>query len=290
MIGAIIGDIVGSLYEGSSLNWVDDKNFPLFAKEWSRFTDDTVLTCATADAILSVIMPNSVNIMGLPGFGSSYKMWALKYPNRGYGSSFQEWVDTKDSEHYIVNKSYANGCMMRCSPIGLYYSMFESNMNNMYKMAESSIYQTHNSPESGRGIKSIVSAIRMSLNGFTKLQIKAYIEENFGHMLDTSVEYWRNHPKPNIRCNLTAPQALVCFMESTDYESAIRNAVYTKGDTDTIAAIAGSIAEAFYGVRSIPQEMIDGAKERITPEMIKLTNEFYAKIGEYHEQYRDFII
>ena len=289
MIGAIIGDIVGSPYEGSSLNWVDDKNFPLFAKEWSRFTDDTVLTCATADAILSVIMPNSVNIMGLPGFGSSYKMWALKYPNRGYGSSFQEWVDTKDSEHYIVNKSYANGCMMRCSPIGLYYDDLEECQFH----AKRSIEYTHNSPEASRGVQSIVSAIHMALHGHTKLQIQAYVEENFGHMLDLTVEQWRIHPKPNIRCNITAPQALVCFMESTDYESAIRNAVYTKGDTDTIAAIAGSIAEAYYGIRSIPQFAIDEMKQRISPEMIDVINEFYTHLGHHgpkHVQYEGFQI
>jgi ADP-ribosylglycohydrolase len=277
MIGAIIGDIVGSPYEGSSLNWVDDRNFPLFAKQWSRFTDDTILTCATADALLHPVRGEGEN------FPLRFRDWALKYPGRGYGSGFQEWVDNGGT---TVNKSYANGCMMRCSPIGLFCQDYAIAMIR----AKQSIENTHNSPEAERGAKSIVSAIHMALNGYTKLQIQGFVEENFGHMLDMSVEDWRNHPKPNIRCNLTAPQALVCFMESTDYESAVRNAVYTKGDTDTIAAIAGSIAEAFYGVRSIPQEMIDGAKERMTPEMIELTNEFYAKIGEYHEQYRDFII
>lgn len=277
MIGAIIGDIVGSPYEGSSLNWVDDRSFPLFAKQWSRFTDDTILTCATADALLHTVWGEGEK------FPIRYRDWALKYPGRGYGSGFQEWVDNGGT---TVNKSYANGCMMRCSPIGLFCKDYSVAMIR----AKQSIESTHDSQESERGVKSIVSAIHMALNGSTKLQIRGYVEEQFGHMLDMSVEDWRNHRKPSIRCNLTAPQALVCFMESTDYESAIRNAVYTKGDTDTIAAIAGSIAEAFYGVRSIPQEMIDGAKERMTTEMIELTNEFYAKIGEYHEQYRDFII
>jgi ADP-ribosylglycohydrolase len=109
-------------------------------------------------------------------------------------------------------------------------------------------------------------------------------------MLDMTVEELREMPKTTIRCNVTAPQALICFMESTDYESAIRNAVYTKGDTDTIAAIAGSIAEAFYGVRSIPQIMIDEAKQRLTPEMIELVNQFYLTIGEFDENYKGFQI
>ena len=130
----------------------------------------------------------------------------------------------------------------------------------------------------------------MALHGSTKLQIKAYVEENFGHMMDMNVEQLRELPKTTIRCNVTTPQALICFMESDSYESAIRNAVYTKGDTDTISSIAGSIAEAFYGVKSIPQEMIDGMKERITPEMIELINKFYGVIGEYHEQYKGFQI
>jgi len=276
MIGAIIGDIVGSPYEGSHMNWVDDRNFPLFAKQWSRFTDDTILTCATADALLHFID-------GKPNFGLRYLEWALKYPGRGYGSGFQEWVDMGGKTE---NKSFANGCMMRCSPIALYCQDFDMANN----MAYESILSTHNSPESARGVKSIVSAIWMSLFGNNKAQIRGVIEEQNGHMLDLSVEDWRNHRKPSIRCNLTAPQALTCFMESDDYESAIRNAVYTKGDTDTIAAIAGSIAEAFYGVRSIPQYMIDGAKERMDPEMIELVNEFYGVIGDRMEDYKGFKI
>lgn len=277
MIGAIIGDIVGSPYEGSHLNWVDDRNFPLFAKQYSRFTDDTVLTCATADALLHPLSGHDDN------FAIRYREWALKYPGRGYGSGFQQWVDIGG---LTVNNSYANGAMMRCSPIALYCSLLPT----AQVIAERSIVATHNSPESKRGVCSIVSAIHMALNGSTKLQIKGYIEEHYGHMLDLTVEQWRQHPKPNIRCNLSAPQALTCFMESTDYESAIRNAVYTKGDTDTIAAIAGSIAEAFYGVKSIPPVMVAGMKERITPEMVELINEFYGVIGNNLDMYRGFQI
>lgn len=268
MIGAIIGDIVGSPYEGSHLNWVDDKNFPLFADKWSRFTDDTILTCATADALLND-----------KPFAEKYMEWNLKYPGRGYGSGFQAWVDEGGTK---INGSYANGCMMRCSPIPL----FVNDLDIVDELAIDSIKMTHRSPESERGVLSIVTAIFMANNGNSKNQIKAIVEEYYGHMLDLSVEEWRAHPKPSIRCNLSAPQALVCFMEGDDYESTIRNAVYTKGDTDTTAAIAGSIAEAFYGVKSIPQEMIDGAKERMTLEMIELVNRFYSKIGEYQPKYK----
>jgi len=288
MIGTIIGDIIGSPYEGSRLNWVDDKSFPLFSDETSRFTDDTILTCATADAILKIgdIRHDDNNDLILSVdkvFAEKYMEWNLKYPGRGYGNGFQQWVDDGGK---TINPSYANGCMMRCSPIPLFYK----NLNEIYNNALNSIKMTHNSPESERGILSIVSAIYLALQGADKSQIKTFVEEQFGHMLDLTVEQWREHPKTSIRCNISAPQSLVCFMEGNSYEEVIRNAVYTKGDTDTTAAIAGSIAEAFYGVKSIPQEMIDGAKQRMTPEMIELTNKFYQHIGCYHKQYEGFQI
>ena len=278
MIGAIIGDIVGSPYEGSHSASVDVKDFPLFSEKTSRFTDDTVLTCATADALIHATINDEFE-----NFALKYKEWAIKYPNRGYGSAFREWIGNGGTN---INTSYANGCMMRCSPIALYTQDYSYALMK----ARDSIRMTHNSPESERGVQSIVTAIHMALNGTTKLEIKTFIEENFGHMLDLTVEQWRQHPKTSIRCNITAPQALVCFMEGTDYESTIRNAVYTKGDTDTIAAIAGSIAEAYYGVDTIPKYMIDEMKLRITPEMVTLINDFYKYIGDTHSQYKDFSI
>lgn len=288
MIGAIIGDIVGSPYEGSVLNWVDDKTFPLFANEMSRFTDDTILTCAAAEALLKIgDNRRDDNVEPLIPvdkiFADKYIEWNLKYPGRGYGSGFQQWVDEGGIKS---NPSFANGCMMRCSPIALYFTDFDS----IYDASMASIKMTHNSAESERGILSITSAIHMALKDASKLQIKAFVEEQCGHMLDMTVEEWRVHPKPSIRCNLSAPQSLVCFMEGNSYEEVIRNAVYTKGDTDTTGAIAGAIAEAFYGVKSIPQEMIDGAKARMTSEMIELVNKFYSHIGEYQEKYKGFQI
>ena len=288
MIGTIIGDIVGSPYEGSYLRFVDDRNFPLFDETNGRFTDDTVLTCAVADALLDMSHHNGRKGHYPPDFRSKFIEWTAKYPGRGYGSAYSVWAAQGG---IMKNKSYANGAMMRCSPIAFFY---ENHLGTdiLLDVAAESIEWTHNSPEALRGVSSIVSAIWMAGKKKSKLEIKEHIEENYGHMLDLTVEQWRQHPKPNIRCNLTAPQALVCSMESTDYESAIRHALYTKGDTDTITAITGGIAQAFYGVRSIPQYMIDEAKKRMTPEMISLVNEFYEKLEKSYtkSQYVGFRI
>lgn len=270
MIGAIIGDIVGSRFESSPKYPkppVKDRDFELFTKE-CRFTDDTVLTCATADAILHT------TIFGGPQYGKAYKKWGTKYPDRGYGSGFKKWL----SEPKLVsNNSYANGAMMRCSPIGLYYDKWADAMTQ----ANNSIQLTHNSPESLRGVQSIVAAIHMAKQGATKKEIRDYVEEHFGHMLDITVEQARLIPKTTIRCNVTAPQALVAFMESNDFESAIRNAVYIGGDTDTNAAIAGAIAEAFYGLETIPLEYISKMRDVLPEEMTDLLVTFYETTGYY---------
>ena len=266
MIGAIIGDIIGSPYEGGYRRSVTTKEFPLFSTD-SRFTDDSVLTCATAQALMQP------SLSPYPRrFAQQYKQWALRYPDRGYGSKFKEWVA---NPKFIVNNSYANGCMMRCSPIAIFYNDRETAL----KRALQSIQYTHSSPESARGVLSIVEAIWMARHGASKEEIKARVQEQYGHMLNLSLKELRAKASRDIRCNLTAPQALICFMESRDYEEAVRNAVYTLGDTDTIAAIAGAIAEQYYGANSIPSRITSPAKIRLSSEMDEVINTFYAKCG-----------
>lgn len=267
MIGAIIGDIIGSPYEGSHKKWVDDKNFPLLIPE-SKFTDDTVLTCATAQAIIGP----SLSLWKMR-FAQQYKAWGTGYPDRGYGKRFKEWMAFPKMQ--VVN-SYANGCMMRCSPIAMFY---DYNRDIALTRALQSIEYTHKSPESARGVQAIVDAIWMARNGFSKDDIKARVQEQYGHMLNMTVDEWRLKSSRDIRCNLSAPQALVCFMESTDFESAIRNAVYTKGDTDTHAAIAGALAESFYGLHTIPRHLIVAARTYMNQEMIGIVREFYKRTG-----------
>ena len=175
---------------------------------------------------------------------------------------------------------------MRCSPIGFYYDTLPFAI----EVAKQSVLYTHNSPEAVRGVQSIVSAIWMAAHGKTKEEIKLHVEEYYGHMLDKSVEELRLMPKTSIRCNVTAPSALQCFMESTDYESAIRNAIYIGGDTDTNAAIAGAIAEAFYGWEAIPRAFIEKARIRLTPEIIRVVNEFYNDLHRMNIINRPFIL
>lgn len=262
MIGAIIGDIIGSAWE---MKFATPVGFPLFTEK-SRFTDDTVLTCATANTLL-----NGSFIPFKLRFAKQYKTWALNYPDRGYGSKFKAWVAEKK---YPILNSYADGCMMRCSPIAMFYEDRETALER----ALQSIAYTHNSPESARGVQSIVDAIWMAGHGASKEDIKARVQEHYGHMLNLTLLELRNRATKDIRCNLVAPQALTCFMESKDFESAIRNAVFIGGDTDTNAAIAGALAEAFYGIKSIPGEMFDEMYKLITPEMKGVIHDFYAKI------------
>jgi len=267
MIGAIIGDIVGSPYE---MKFTDNSGFPLFSEK-SRFTDDTVLTCATAQAIMRP------SLSPYPRrFAQQYKQWGLNYPDRGYGSKFKEWV--KLPKFPVIN-SYADGCMMRCSPIAMFYEERQLAL----KRALQSIAYTHASPESARGVQSIVDAIWLARHAATKDEIKAHVQEQYGHMLNRTLMELRTRTSKDIRCNLIAPQALTCFMESKDFESAIRNAVFIGGDTDTNAAIAGALAEAFYGYESIPAEMISKAMSFLPSEMAELINTFYGHTRKHRE-------
>jgi ADP-ribosylglycohydrolase len=241
-----------------------EAGFPLFPEKSRGFTDDTVLTCATADALLHhPFVPFPLR------FARAYKQWGLRYPDRGYGSRFKAWV--KEKKYPVVN-SYSDGCMMRCSPIAMFYEDRETAL----KRALQSIAYTHNSPESARGVQSIVDAIWMARHGATKDEIKARVQEQYGHMLNLTLSELKAKSSKDIRCNLIAPQALTCFLNAPNFEVAIRNAVYIGGDTDTNAAIAGALAEAFYGWKNIPKPMVDAAYALLPEEMIHIVRDFYA--------------
>jgi ADP-ribosylglycohydrolase len=287
MIGSIIGDIAGAPYEMDKLT-VDSRDYrPLFQGDLSKFTDDTNLTIAVADAILSE-----------QPFREKILEWYKKNPDRGYGSGFKKWAEAGGK---TVNASWANGAAMRVSPIALFASglleaderekivpqPFASKMVWAMEKTYASVFPTHNTGEARRGAGAIVMASLMASERneegrvFDKHDIRDTIQRLFKYELLASIDHIREYwDKRNIRCNITVPQALICFLESENFDDCIRAAVYTKGDTDTIAAMAGGIAENYYGVESINKNHLKAVKTRLQPEMIDIINKCYARVGK----------
>jgi ADP-ribosylglycohydrolase len=259
MFGAICGDVVASIYE-SPMFGVESLDFPLFVGA-ARFTDDTVLTVALADAILS----------NTP-YEEKIKEWHDKYPNSGYGSRFVEWAENFGPNNKIVNDSYSNGAMMRVSPIGYAFDT----LDQVDKEAERSVAFTHNNDEARRGAKAIANAVFLARKGRTKQYIQRFIEEKFGYDLNYRVQHVRDHfDKRTIRCDVTGPQALIVFLESTGFENTIRNAIYSRGDCDTISAIACSIAYPFYG--TIPDDIKQFTFSKLPRDMALVISKFHEK-------------
>ncbi len=231
MIGAIIGDIVGSVYEWNNIK---TKEFPLFCED-CFFTDDTVMTIATADAIL--------NGGKVDNFIDSYKKWGRLYPNYDYGVRFNKWIHSDDREPY---NSWGNGSAMRVSPCG----WAAKSLDEAETLAAQSAAVTHNHPEGIRGAQATAAAIYLARTNSNKSRIKRYIENKYGYDLGKSLDEIRPTYIFNESCQDTVPQAIIAFLESKSFEDAIRNAISLGGDSDTLAAITGSIAEAAYRVRS----------------------------------------
>lgn len=228
MLGTIIGDIVGSVYE---FNNFKSKAFEPFFHERARFTDDTVCTVAIADALTRGIHP-----------AVSLKAWGGKYwENGGWGRSFALWLGSDDSKPY---GSYGNGSAMRVSPAGLLATSLEEAM----QLANAVTEVTHDHPEGMKGAAATAAAVYLARTGSSQGEIRQYVTETFGYDLARSVDEIRPGYVFNERCQDTVPQALTCALEATSYEDAIRNAISIGGDSDTVAAIAGGVAEALFGI------------------------------------------
>jgi len=226
MLGAIAGDIIGSVYESRPIKTTD---FPLFSQH-ATFTDDTVLTIATAYAIIN----------GL-AYGDAYRMMARAHPYRGYGGSFDRWFQSDAAPPY---HSYGNGSAMRVSPVGWAFDDEETILHE----ARASAAVTHNHPEGIRGAQATALAVYLARTGMSsKDGIRRSVQSRFGYDLQRTVDNIRPGYGFKISCQETVPEALICFFDAEDYESTVRNAVSLGGDSDTLACIAGSIAEAFYG-------------------------------------------
>lgn len=225
MLGAIAGDIIGSVYEKDNLK---SKEFPLFHTH-SRPTDDTILTIATAEVVL-----------GNGSYTEVYKTYCRRYPHAGYGRSFYSWAHSDIPTPY---NSFGNGAAMRVSPIGFAYHTLEM----VLLQAKRSAAVTHNHPEGIKGAQATASAIFLARQGKNKTAIREYIENTFGYNLNFTPDQIRPTYQFDVSCQGSVPQAIVAFLASTNLEDAIRTAVSLGGDSDTIACIAGGIAEAFYG-------------------------------------------
>jgi ADP-ribosylglycohydrolase len=225
MLGAIIGDVIGSVHEGSGTK---TKDFPLFLPR-STFTDDSVLTVAVAEWILTG--QNLVDLL---------HSYTDTHPGRGYGGMFHRWASAHVREPY---NSFGNGAAMRVSPVGF---AFET-MEDVLLWSKRSAEVTHNHPEGIRGAQATAAAIYLARRGQDMDQIRRTIESQFGYDLSARLEQIRPTYDFDETCQGTVPQALAAFFESTSYEDAIRNAISLGGDADTLACITGGIAEAYYG-------------------------------------------
>lgn len=228
-------------------------DFELFHK-YAKFTDDTVLSIATAEALLHS-----------SDFKASYLKWGRKYPAAGYGGSFRNWLASSSPEPY---NSFGNGSAMRSGPIG----WFSKSIDECLELAKSSAEVTHNHPEGIKGAQAVAIAVFLARSGQSKLEIKQFIEATFQYSLDrTLVEVMPNYSY-QISCQDSVPEAIICFLESDSTEDAIRKAVMLNGDTDTQACIAGGIAEAFYRDITAPKEL--QIKAFLTEEMKSVLDAF----------------
>jgi ADP-ribosylglycohydrolase len=250
MLGAIVGDIIGSVYERSKAR---NTNFKLYT-QYSHFTDDTVLTLATADTLLNGA-----------SYAENYKLYGRNFPNRGYGGRFKEWLISDDLAPY---QSFGNGSAMRVSPIGFAFDK----LYEVLSEAKESACATHDHPEGIKGAEAIASSIFLAREGKSKEEIRTYVQDTFGYNLQRTIMKIRPTYTFDASCQGTVPEAIIAFLDSHNFESCIRLAISLGGDTDTLAAMAGSIAQAYYG--SIPYEMVYYAQYKLGRQLWDLVEEF----------------
>jgi len=256
ILGAIVGDIIGSIYEFDNIK---TKDFLLFSGR-NEFTDDSIMTIATMQALMDGGKASD--------FIANYQQLGNKYPS-SYGLRFGDWLVSKNPQPY---NSWGNGSAMRVSPVAWFYD----NLEEVEKVAKLSASVTHNHPEGIKGAQATAAAVFMARTGKSKLQIKSYLENQYYYTLDFTLDDIRPTYAFDESCAGTVPPAIVAFLESTDFEDAIRNAISIGGDSDTIAAITGSIAGAFYG---IPKEINNKASTYLSDELYDIVKGFNTEIA-----------
>lgn len=259
MYGAIIGDIIGSPYEFDRGD--KTKDFTFFEKD-AGFTDDSVMTIAVADALINTMGQSDDDIEDALIY--SMNLWGKKYPDAGYGGNFGVWLCSGIKSPY---NSFGNGSAMRVSSCGWLYDTLEETLH----AAKISSEVTHNHPEGIKGAQAVAAAIFMARTGSSKDEIKDYIVNSFGYDLSRTIDEIRPGYDHDESCQKTVPEAITAFLEGNDFEDVIRTAVSLGGDCDTLTCIAGSIAEAFYGV---PDALKEECKKRIKPDMLEVLEKF----------------
>lgn len=244
MLGAIIGDMAGSIYEFHSVKgeWID---FPLFTFT-SRFTDDTVMTLAVADALRCAKNHDELYDM----FILKMREYGKKWPKAGYGFRFLQWLMSEKMGPY---NSFGNGSAMRVSAVG----WLADSLEDAEELAALSAAPTHNHPEGIKGAQAVAGAIYLARTGKKRYDIRDYVGSRYGYNMSRSLEDIKQSYRFDMTCQGSVPEAIIAFLESEDFEQAIRKAIWLRGDADTQAAIAGSIAEAFYG--RVPEDLAKSA-------------------------------
>lgn len=255
MLGAIAGDIIGSVYERRPIKTTE---FPLFHKN-CRFTDDSVMTIAVAHAILEQT-----------DYALALKHFGRKYPHVGYGSSFMGWIFQTDVRPY---NSWGNGSAMRVSPVGFAFD----DAGSVLLEAKRSAQVSHNHPEGIKGAQATALAVFLARTGKSKEQIRNEIGMRFGYNLDRRIDDIRPTYHFDVSCQGSVPEAIIAFLDSNTYQDATKQAVSLGGDSDTLACIAGGIAQAYYGI--IPAEIVSVVREMLPEDLLSVVDRFNERYG-----------
>jgi ADP-ribosylglycohydrolase len=255
MLGAIAGDVIGSVHEGAGIK---SEDFPLFGPR-SRFTDDSVLTAAVAEAILTD-----------GDYGSALRRLGRRHPNAGYGGSFARWLQSEQPAPY---RSWGNGAAMRVSPVGFAFDSAEV----VLREAERSAAVTHNHTEGVKGARATALAVFLARTGTGKAAIREAITACSGYDLDRRLGAIRPGYGFDVSCQGSVPESLIAFLESRDYEDAVRKAISLGGDADTMACIAGAVAEAFYG--GVPPAIAAEVRRRLPADLMAVLDRFEARFS-----------
>jgi len=251
MLGAAIGDIVGSIYEGEPIK---TKDFPLFGAN-ACFTDDTVCTVAVADALLAGRDP-----------AASLRDWGQRYQNAGYGGYFRQWLQDDQAGPY---GSWGNGAAMRVGPVG----WLAVSLEQVIRLADEVTAVTHDHPEGLRGARAVAVAVWLARAGLPAEDLRQVVSQYFGYDLSAGLDQIRPDYSFDVSCQGTVPPAILCVVEATDFEDALRNAISLGGDADTLACIAGAIAEPLFG---IAEPLVQAGRAYLPREMLAVFDAVYA--------------